>query len=34
MWIHGVLTIKNVFTASRVVYISGGSGQKTKKWLV
>ena len=34
MWIHGVLTIKNVFTASRVAYISGGFGQKNTKWLV
>ena len=25
---------KNAFTAIRVVYINGGSGQKTLKWLV
>ena len=26
--INDVLTIKNVFTAIRVVWVSGGSGQK------
>ena len=29
LWIiNGVLTIKNVFTAIRVVQVSGGSGKK------
>ena len=29
LWvINGVLTIKNVFTAIRVVWVNGGSGQK------
>ena len=29
LWIiNDVLTIKNVFTAIRVVWVSGGSGQK------